>query len=289
MNCYNGEKFLKEAIDSIYAQSYQDWEIIFIDNCSTDNSAKIAKQYGEKLKYYKTEGNIELGEARVFGLEHCVGKFLAFLDTDDCYLPDKLEKQVTRMKKNSTYKMSYSGYFFIDELSKVTKKFTPKSTSGFVFPQQLKNYEINMQSVMLRNGQDIKFDDSLKFSPDYDLFMQICAESDVGVIKEPLIKYRKLKDSLTNKSIALWAVEVERSLNKILNKQPKFKQKYPKELQFSYAKIAYYRAQFFLKKGGKQEAIKALSKYKNISLIYFGLYLLSLMPVFFWHKIHQLK
>ena len=55
MNCYNGEKYLREAIDSVYAQTYPDWEIIFIDNVSTDNSALIAKSYDSRLRYYKTE------------------------------------------------------------------------------------------------------------------------------------------------------------------------------------------------------------------------------------------
>jgi len=52
MNCHNGEKYLREAIDSVYAQTYKNWEIIFWDNYSTDNSAKIAKSYNDKLKYY---------------------------------------------------------------------------------------------------------------------------------------------------------------------------------------------------------------------------------------------
>ena len=64
INCYNGQKYLAEAIDSVFSQTYKDWEIIFWDNCSTDDSAKIAKSYGEKLKYYCSNTNTTLGEAR---------------------------------------------------------------------------------------------------------------------------------------------------------------------------------------------------------------------------------
>ena len=80
MNCYNGEKYLREAIDSIYAQSYENWEIIFWDNCSTDSSAEIAKSYDEKIKYFTVSSKLELGEARKLATEHARGKYLAFLD-----------------------------------------------------------------------------------------------------------------------------------------------------------------------------------------------------------------
>ena len=64
MNCYNGEKYLREAIDSVYAQSYKNWEIIFWDNLSTDSSAKIAKSYDSKLRYFVGQETIPLGAAR---------------------------------------------------------------------------------------------------------------------------------------------------------------------------------------------------------------------------------
>ncbi len=98
MNCYNGEKYLIEAIDSVFTQTYTDWEIVFIDNSSTDNSAEIAKSYGKKIKYYKTEHNIPLGAARNFGLKFCTGEYISFLDTDDIWLPNMLEEQINAIE-----------------------------------------------------------------------------------------------------------------------------------------------------------------------------------------------
>ena len=83
MNCYNCAKYLEEAIDSIYAQSYDNWEIIFWDNCSTDNSALIAKSYDSKLKYFLAKEHTALGRARNLAIKEAKGGYIAFLDSDD--------------------------------------------------------------------------------------------------------------------------------------------------------------------------------------------------------------
>ena len=90
MNCFNGEKYLEEAILSVYNQSYNNWEIIFIDNCSTDGSATIAKSFSEKLKYFKTSKNIQIRCCKKFGVEKC-GNYIAVLDSDDVWMPNMLE------------------------------------------------------------------------------------------------------------------------------------------------------------------------------------------------------
>ena len=94
MNCYNGEQFLQEAINSVYGQSYANWEIIFWDNASTDNSSSIAKSYDERIRYHLASKTTSLGEARNFALNKASGIYVAFLDCDDIYLTDKLEQQV---------------------------------------------------------------------------------------------------------------------------------------------------------------------------------------------------
>ena len=98
MNCYNSDKFLRESIESIYNQTYANWEIIFWDNASIDDSAKIAKSYDERIKYYLASETTSLGEARNLALSNVSGEYVAFLDCDDLYLTDKLEKQVNLMQ-----------------------------------------------------------------------------------------------------------------------------------------------------------------------------------------------
>ena len=95
MNCYNGEKYLREAIDSVLAQTYTNWEIVFWDNQSTDRSAEIVRSYADpRLKYYYAPTHTWLYEARNYAVAKANGELLAFLDVDDWWLPNKLERQV---------------------------------------------------------------------------------------------------------------------------------------------------------------------------------------------------
>ena len=97
LNCYNGEKYLKEAIDSVYAQSYVNWEIIVWDNVSSDKSAQIALSYNSKLKYFCAEKHTPLGHARKLAVGVSNGEYLAFIDADDIWFPNKLEIQLRHM------------------------------------------------------------------------------------------------------------------------------------------------------------------------------------------------
>ena len=89
MNCHNSDSYLREAIDSIYNQTYKNWEIIFLDNCSSDNSYKITQTYDKKLKYFKTEKYESLYMARNIALEKCNGDLICFLDCDDIWFKNK--------------------------------------------------------------------------------------------------------------------------------------------------------------------------------------------------------
>lgn len=289
MNGYNSEKYLKEAIDSIYAQTFKDWEIIFIDNCSTDSTKSIVDSYDEKIKYYKTDKNIPLGEARNFGLQYCKGKYLAFLDTDDIWLNDKLEKQIIIMDEYPKYQLCYGGVVYIDKNSNTTGKFLPKAKSGDVFAQQLKKYEINMQSVVLRNNIDIKINENLRHSPDFDLFMDIASKFDIYVVKGFLVKYRKLDNSLTSKNIDVWWKEMKYTLDSLCESNKALKKKYNSEFKSAYAKVAYYRSQYLISIGKKSEAVKELYNVRYVNVIYFILYVISLFPDSLWYTVHKYK
>jgi len=79
MNCYNGARFVKEAIDSVYAQTFKDWEIVFWDNASTDGTAEIARSYDSRLRYFRAERNTPLGRARNLAMERATGDWIAFV------------------------------------------------------------------------------------------------------------------------------------------------------------------------------------------------------------------
>lgn len=285
MNGYNAQKYLKEAIDSIYSQTYKDWEIIFIDNCSTDNTKKIVDSYDDKIKYYKTEENIPLGAARNFGLQYCDGEYIAFLDTDDIWLESKLEQQIKVMDDNPQYQLCYGGVIYIDKNSQIIGKSLPKARSGNVFAQQLKRYEINMQSVILRNNEKINFNQKLRHSPDFDLFVSMASNSEVCVISDFIVKYRKLEDSLTSKNIDVWWSEMKYTLDKLFIENNGLKDQYKKEFELAYAKVMYYKARYLMSIDKANEAKQELSNVKFVSPIYFGLFIISHFGIL-WKLIH---
>ena len=99
INCYNGEEFLSLAIDSVLAQTYENWELIFWDNQSTDSSKAIFESYNDRrLKYFFAPEHTDLGGARANAFKYLCGDFIAILDADDMWLPTKLEKQIKLFK-----------------------------------------------------------------------------------------------------------------------------------------------------------------------------------------------
>lgn len=284
MNCHNCEKYVKEAIDSVYAQSFQDWEIIFVDNCSTDRSYDIAHSYDNRIVYVKTNELIPLGHARNFGLRHCQGKYVGFLDTDDLWLPNKLSKQIPFMEK-SGYFMSYSSVIFIDESGNKIKTKVLKNDSGYIFPNLLKHNEINMQTVLIKN-ENLSFREDLSFSPDYNLFLKTSIDHNIGVIKQPLVKYRVHQNSLTHKTINKWGIEKQMTLDEVFENRPELKNKYLKEYKLAYAYAGQLKAKYFMHENRRLDAIQELYKHKFAKKSYFLLFLLGLMPKSLWDYVH---
>jgi glycosyltransferase involved in cell wall biosynthesis len=99
INCYNSEKYLKEAVESVINQTYDNWEIIFWDNQSTDSSSRIIKSFlTDKIHYYYAPEHTTLGKARNLAVEKANGEYINFLDCDDVWNADKLEQQVRKIE-----------------------------------------------------------------------------------------------------------------------------------------------------------------------------------------------
>ena len=113
VNCLNGEQFLKRSLNSIFNQTYEDWEVIFFDNNSSDSSADIAKSYGSKIKYYKANETHSLGKARDVAVDLAKGKFIAYLDVDDLWQKNKLEIQ--RSLFNDSIDFVYTNTLITDD------------------------------------------------------------------------------------------------------------------------------------------------------------------------------
>lgn len=103
MPAYNAEKYIEEAIQSVLKQTYTNWELIIVNDCSTDKTEQIIKKYQEqdqRIRLCSLIKNKGVANARNTAIKNAVGRYLAFLDSDDMWLPEKLEKQINFMKKN---------------------------------------------------------------------------------------------------------------------------------------------------------------------------------------------
>ena len=195
MNCRNCDKYLREAVDSVYSQSYQEWEIIFWDNDSIDGSANIVQDYGDSLKYFRSECSTSLGEARNNALKQVSGDYVAFLDTDDVWLPDKLEKQVDLMESNPELSFVFSDTIFFDHQGDRYKYFSVVSPKrGDVASDLICNGFISTETLMVRRSSldEIGFEFNKNFTMvmDYDLTIRLSLIGSVDYIEEPLSKWR---------------------------------------------------------------------------------------------------
>lgn len=281
MNCYNSELYLNEAIDSIYAQTYDNWEIIFWDNDSTDSSSEIANSYNSKLRYFKALKTTPLGEARNLALKEVTGKYIAFLDCDDLYLPDKLEKQVIELEANHGV-LCYGGAIVIDELGYETSRYIPKNKSGYIFSSLLKKYEINMQSVIvvsdLLKKHRLGFDQSMSYCPDYNLFMKVSTLGHVCVINDYIVKYRKHDNSLSSRTYHLIHKEMRYTLD-LLFQDENLLSNNKVAAATAYKMLSFYEAIPHIFNRDYSRARVCISKVVSIRLKYLFLYLLLFLPI----------
>lgn len=277
MNCFNSERYLREAIDSVYAQSFKDWEIIFWDNASTDRSAEIAQAYDERLKYFRSPKTTSLGEARNKALKMASGEYVAFLDCDDVYLPEKIALQVKLMNSHD-YALCYGSTIVINSEGKCIAKRLMKESSGDVFKGLLNHYEVHMLSVMLRksilDNLKLSFEVNLKYCPDYNLFMEIASRFSVGVVKEYIVKYRVHPGSLSSRTLHLAGEECQFTLDKITTRDLTVAKKYPNALKEAYGKVNYYDSINMINNRSYGKARKELRSVVFLRWEYTALYLL---------------
>jgi len=144
---YNAERFLEDTIRTVQEQTYENWELLLINDCSTDNSKKIAEKYlNSKIKWIDMENNCGAALTRNKGIELSNGRYICFLDADDLWNKDKLKKQVAFMIENKC-EFSFTGYEFADEkgIPNGKKVYVPKTIN---YRQALKNTTIWTSTVM---------------------------------------------------------------------------------------------------------------------------------------------
>ena len=204
MNARNSEKYLDECLRSLKTQSYKKWELVFFDNCSSDNTKKILKKSKiKKLKYYFSKSRLKLYRARNLAIKKASGDYITFLDTDDIWAKDKLQKQINFLRKNTEFKMIYSNYYIIDKYKKNKKlKFNSPLPSGKITDNLLKEYVIAILTVMVEKNIILKnkFNEKYEIIGDFDLFLKLSKNYKIGKIQKPLAFYRQHETNFSKKT-----------------------------------------------------------------------------------------
>ena len=191
MNCYNSETYLQEAIESVINQTHENWEIIFWDNQSTDNSAKIIKNYNDKrIKYFYSKTHSKLYESRNKAIAKCTGEYITFLDCDDIWLPYKLELQIDRF--NDNIKIVYCNYDLINSVGEYIKSPFLKVHSGNITNKLFNNNFISIGSVMIRKEllKNNLFNPSYNLLGDLELWIRLSVKNNFIALNNRLEKSR---------------------------------------------------------------------------------------------------
>lgn len=195
MNCYNGEKYLREAIDSVSAQTYKNWEIIFWDNQSTDQSAEIYKSYNDpRLKYFYAPAHTLLYEARNYAIEKASGNFFAFLDVDDWWHPEKLEKQIPLFDDPEVGIVCGNYWIFSERKNKRWKLFKKPAPIGWVLNELLNFYFVGLLTLVVRRSAlaslDYQCNPQYHMIGDMDLVVRLSIHWKLNCEQDPVGFYR---------------------------------------------------------------------------------------------------
>lgn len=200
---YNCEKFLPETIESVIGQTYTEWELLIVDDCSTDNSVNIIKGYCDKddrIKLIVNEKNSGAAHSRNVALAEAKGKWIAFLDSDDIWLPGKLEKQIKFMEEGG-YHFSYTKYARIDESSHLMgieisgpKKITRRKMFRYCY--------LGCLTVMYDSEVIglLQLRDDIWKNNDYALWLKASKKAVAYYLDETLAYYRIRKGSISRHS-----------------------------------------------------------------------------------------
>lgn len=191
MPSYNTAEYIGASIQSVLDQTYQNWELLIVDDCSTDNTDAVVAGFADsRIRYLKNEKNSGAAVSRNYALREAKGRWIAFLDSDDLWAPEKLEKQVAFMLTHD-YAFSYTQYEEIDDSGKkngvvVTgpRKITQAGMFRYCWPGCL-TVMYDAQRVGLIQIADIKKNN------DYAMWLKVCRKADCYLLPKCLAQYRR--------------------------------------------------------------------------------------------------
>jgi len=231
MNCYNSEKYLKEAINSVLTQTYENWEIIFWDNNSSDQSASIALSFQDKrIRYFKAKSTVPLYEARNLAINKCSGDLIGFLDCDDLWTEEKLEKQVRLYRTGE--KIIYGRFQLVNENLEPLDIPMHRPVAGRITNTLLKKNIISIGSILIDSALLKKnlFDPYYNLVGDFELWVRLSTQFPFACISDLVELSRQHGNNLSNQLRSEWIIEQRRFYRLFLQKHSILK--YPSILWF---------------------------------------------------------
>jgi len=189
---FNRAAFLAEAVDSVFAQTEKNYELIVVDDGSTDATRAMVESYGERVRYF-FQSNAGASAARNCGIKNARGRFITFLDSDDLWLPKKLACQLAWMAAHPEIMLCYTDEIWIRRGVRVNQKKIHAKAGGWIYSLCLPRCIISPSSVLVRRELFEAvgvFDEQLPICEDYDLWLRVAAQFEVGFLAEPLIVKR---------------------------------------------------------------------------------------------------
>jgi glycosyltransferase involved in cell wall biosynthesis len=221
MNCYNGQEYLSHALDSVLGQSYDNWEIIFWDNKSSDNSINIFLSYkDDRFKYYQSNVFDNLYTARNKALDLVSGDLVTFLDVDDWWDLNKIEIQVEEFLGNPHIDICYTNYFNVRSVGK--KLMYPSvMPEGYIFKELLKDNFIGVSTLMIRKSVFLKtsFNGKYHIIGDYEFTLKTSTSCFFKYVNKPLLYYRWHGNNESIKKEELKLLELDTLYEELISNQ----------------------------------------------------------------------
>lgn len=199
---YNHQDFIADCIQSVLNQTYKDFEIIVIDDGSTDSTPEIIYGFGDKVKYVRQQ-NRGVAAALNTAIRHSAGEYIAWLSSDDAFMPTKLNEQINFLNKNPDIDIVYTDFYYIDSTGKII------STARSPYYEDKREFLCNMLISNFINGCSIMFkrtcidkvgyfDENMKYHADGDMWFRMLKHFKFGHIPKPLLRYRWHTSNLTH-------------------------------------------------------------------------------------------
>jgi glycosyltransferase involved in cell wall biosynthesis len=199
---YNAQRTIRETIQSIQNQTIDDFEIIVINNSSTDTTLAILESIDEpRLRIFSRENNGPY-VAQNLGIQKALGEYISFLDADDLWASDKLERQLLALQSHSRAKVAYSWTRLIDENGRFLNKLTPVRFQGNVYKQiLLGNFVASGSNILVHRDvfADVGVYDTTFYSSDWDFYIRLAAKYEFALVPDWQILYRQSVNSLSSK------------------------------------------------------------------------------------------